>query len=129
MTEVKREAGPGEPDWKERGFWLGHGAPDGKAWCAREMFGYSVGIEKFTAHLLAMAEGLENAYFETHYWNPDEDPIGLYDDDDDRHGMFVIGLRPVDDDDLTVAQREQRHREALEREQLARLKAKYEDPA
>ena len=110
-------------EWKERRFYTGHGAPAGMCWSVREMFSYRSALEHFIPHLQAMAEGLERAHFETYDY--DEQWSGT--DDDDNFGMFVIGLRPMSDDDVTNAEAEARRREILEREQLARLKAKYPD--
>lgn len=112
---------PGSPpeakhQWGERRFWTDH-APEGKCWTLREMFSYITEIEDFTAHLLAMAEGLERAYFTQ---------TDLDADGEDSYGIFVCGLRPMTDADKTYDDMDRERKEQDERAMLAHLKEKYE---
>lgn len=110
-------------EWAERRFYVDGACPPGMCWSVREMFSYRNGLDHFIPHLQAMADGLERASFETYDY--DERWSGT--NDDDNFGMFVVGLRPMTDDDETAAQAAARRQEILEREQLAHLKAKYPD--
>lgn len=108
-----------EYQWTERRFWTDSRTPTGMCWSLREMCSYTTDVESFTAHLQAMAEGLERADFTE--W--DSEAI-----DGEGYGIFVRGLRPMTPEDKTYDDMERERKEEDERAMLAYLKEKYEPP-
>lgn len=112
----------GEYCWTER--WLAtDGQPEGMALVCREMVSYQTCMDRFIPHLQAMAEGLTEARF-TEYDSHGAD-LGMV--PDDCYGIFVVGLRPLQPGEQTQAEVRRTTVEQLERDQLARLLAKYPD--
>ncbi len=95
--------------WQERSV-SSKNAPKGQVWVAREMFSYTSDIPGFTSHLQAMAEGLDQA----HYTEYDPEDHDEYSDP----GHFVVGLRPITDEDRAVVDWQEQQAEKREREEL-----------